>query len=148
MSSVSKKDGPNAVWQDREIRFDVRLKDLNLRKGEFEIDHLQGVEDTKGNTGDKGELVVTNLRTIWVSSKRRNINLSIGYGAMVSINTRTANTRLRGQTQSLYILTKFNGSRFEFIFTNLVSNSPRLFTTIQAVQRLSLIHISEPTRPY
>lgn len=135
MSSVSKKDGPNAVWQDREIRFDVRLKDLNLRKGEFEIDHLQGVEDTKGNTGDKGELVVTNLRTIWVSSKRRNINLSIGYGAMVSINTRTANTRLRGQTQSLYIMTKFNGSRFEFIFTNLVSNSPRLFTTIQAVQR-------------
>ena len=32
-------------------------------------------------------------------------------------------------------MTKFNGSRFEFIFTNLVSNSPRLFTTIQAVQR-------------
>ena len=49
--------GKNAVWQDREIRFDVKLKDLNLRKGEFEIDHLKGVEDTKGNTGDKGELV-------------------------------------------------------------------------------------------
>ena len=47
--------GKNAVWQDREIRFDVKLKDLNLRKGEFEIDHLKGVEDTKGNTGDKGE---------------------------------------------------------------------------------------------
>ena len=127
--------GKNAVWQDREIRFDVKLKDLNLRKGEFEIDHLKGVEDTKGNTGDKGELVVTNLRTIWVSSRRRNINLSIGYGAMVSINTRTAKTRLRGQTQSLYIMTKFNGSRFEFIFTNLVTNSPRLFNTIQAVHR-------------
>ena len=34
--------GKNAVWQDREIRFDVKLKDLNLRKGEFEIDHLKG----------------------------------------------------------------------------------------------------------
>ena len=44
--------GKNAVWQDREIRFDVKLKDLNLRKGEFEIDHLKGVEDTKGNTGE------------------------------------------------------------------------------------------------
>ena len=54
---------------------------------------------------------------------------------MVSINTRTAKTRLRGQTQSLYIMTKFNGSRFEFIFTNLVTNSPRLFNTIQAVHR-------------
>lgn len=30
---------------------------------------------------------------------------------------------------------KFNSSRFEFIFTNLVKNSPRLFTTVQAVHR-------------
>lgn len=39
------------------------------------------------------------------------------------------------RAQALYVLTKFNGSRFEFIFTNLVRNSPRLFTTIQAVFR-------------
>ncbi len=30
-------------------------------------------------------------------------------------------------------MTKFNSSRFEFIFTSLVKNSPRLFTTAQAV---------------
>ena len=35
----------------------------------------------------------------------------------------------------LYVLTKYNGSRFEFIFTNLVRNSPRIFTTVQAVFR-------------
>jgi hypothetical protein len=34
-------------------------------------------------------------------------------------------------SQALYVLTKFNGSRFEFIFTNLVKDAPRLFTTIQ-----------------
>ena len=40
--------------------------------------------------------------------------------------------RAAGGTQALYILTKFNHLRFEFIFTNLVKDSPRLFTTIQA----------------
>lgn len=30
-------------------------------------------------------------------------------------------------------MTRFNNTRFEFIFTSLVRNSPRLFTTIQAV---------------
>ena len=52
--------------------------------------------------------------------------------------------------QALYVLTKFNGSRFEFIFTNLVKDAPRLFTTIQVrastVQlprrRLRAIHVS------
>jgi len=32
-------------------------------------------------------------------------------------------------------MTKFLGSRFEFIFTSLVKNSPRLFTTVQSVLR-------------
>ena len=29
--------------------------------------------------------------------------------------------KLRGQTEALYILTRCNNTRFEFIFTNLVS---------------------------
>lgn len=32
-------------------------------------------------------------------------------------------------------MTKYNNSRFEFVFTNLVRQSPRLFTTVQAVYR-------------
>lgn len=35
-------------------------------------------------------------------------------------------------------MTKFNGTRFEFIFTSLVRRSPRLFSTVQAVFRLVL----------
>ena len=64
MSSVSKKDGPNAVRQDREIRF-VRLKDLNLRKGEFEIDHLQGWKTQRETPGTRASWC-TNLRTMGV----------------------------------------------------------------------------------
>eukprot|EP00291_Cryptomonas_curvata_P008385 CAMPEP_0172198098 /NCGR_PEP_ID=MMETSP1050-20130122/27883_1 /TAXON_ID=233186 /ORGANISM="Cryptomonas curvata, Strain CCAP979/52" /LENGTH=281 /DNA_ID=CAMNT_0012874851 /DNA_START=38 /DNA_END=879 /DNA_ORIENTATION=- len=96
---------------------------------------MSKIEDTKGNNGDNGELQVTNLRLMWISANNVKTNLSVGYGSVISINVRTANSRLRGNTQALYVLTKFNGSRFEFIFTNLISTSPRLFTTVQAVFR-------------
>ena len=82
-------------------------------------------------------LQVTNLRLMWISANNVKTNLSVGYGSVISINIRTANSRLRGNTQALYVLTKFNGSRFEFIFTNLISTSPRLFTTVQ----VRLIHV-------
>lgn len=75
------------VWQDREIRFDVQLsyvvepnhsflfanivncyRALELRPGEVLIDTLNNVEDTKGNSGEGGSLMITNLRIIWISS--------------------------------------------------------------------------------
>lgn len=82
----------------------------------------------------------------------------IGLNCIINTSIRTANSRLRGNTQvwrclyfasvavratlilactwqGLYVMTKFNNSRFEFIFTSLVKNSPRLFTTVQAVYR-------------
>ena len=124
-----------AVWQDREIRFDTPTAHLQNRKGEAVIDSINSVEDTKGNNGERGSLVVTNLRIMWISHKNSRTNLSIGFNTVVSINIRKAKSKLRGATQALYIMTKFGGSRFEFIFTSLVQHSPRLFTTVQAVLR-------------
>lgn len=106
-----------------------------MRKGEIEMDSINSVEDTKGNNGERGSLIISNLRMIWVAHKSQRTNLSIGHNCIISTNIRIANSRLRGNTQALYVLTKFNNSRFEFIFTSLVKNSPRLFTTIQAVCR-------------
>ena len=125
----------DGIWQDRDIRFDTQPAHLELRAGEVQIDSINSVEDTKGNNGEKGSLSITNLRLIWICHRNSRINLSIGYNAVVSINIRTANSRLRGNTQALYVMTKFNNSRFEFVFTNLVRQSPRLFTTVQAVYR-------------
>ena len=51
------------------------------------------------------------------------------------MNIRKARSKIRGHTQALCILSKFNSVRFEFMFTSLVKNSPRLFTTAQAVMR-------------
>lgn len=56
-----------SIWEDREIRFDIRSNLLSCRKGEIVIDSINSVEDTKGNNGERGSLIVTNLRIIWVS---------------------------------------------------------------------------------
>jgi len=135
-SSKSKsKDEDDGVWQDRDIRFDTSLSQLAIRPGEFQIDSINSVEDTKGNNGEKGSLAITNLRLVWICHRNSRINLSIGYSAVQAINIKTSNSRLRGNTQALYVMTKYNNARFEFVFTNLVRQSPRLFTTVQAVYR-------------
>lgn len=140
------------IWQDREIRFDVPRQQLQTNKGEFEIDSINSVEDTKGNNGKRGFLVVTNLRVIWAQHKNPTTNLSIGFNCITSINIKTVRSKLRGNVQGLYVMTKVpkpktNGSkkvkftRFEFIFTSLVRKSPRLFTTVQAVVRCKFLFI-------
>ena len=121
------------VWQDREIRFDSPPRLLENRSGEYIIDSINSVEDTKGNNGERGSLVVTNLRILWIAHKSNRTNLSIGFNTVLTISIRKARSKLRGPTLALYIMTKDTNSRFEFIFTSLVKNSPRLFTTIQAV---------------
>ncbi len=122
------------IWQDREIRFDENSKLLACRKGEKIIDSINSVEDTKGNNGERGSLIVTNLRLMWISHANMKINLSIGLNTILSINIKKAKSKLKGTTQALCVLAKFS-SRFEFMFTSLVKNSPRLFTTVQAVMR-------------
>jgi Bardet-Biedl syndrome 5 protein len=123
------------IWQDRDIRFDTPPKNLVCRVGEYIIDSINSVEDTKGNNGERGSIICTNLRLIWVSHKSPKTNLSIGLNTVISINIRNAKSKLRGPTQALYIMTKFVVNRFEFVFTSLVKNSPRLFTTVQSVLR-------------
>lgn len=132
---MTAKSEQDLVWQDREIRFDVPYSQLQLLKGEHEIDSINSVEDTKGNNGDKGALMITNLRLIWISHKHPRTNLSIGYNCIMNTSIRLANSRLRGNTEALYVMTKYQTTRFEFIFTSLVHRSPRLFTTVQAVFR-------------
>jgi len=132
---MSTHPADEGVWQDREIRFDVGFALLKPRRGEVEIDSINSVEDTKGNNGEKGQLSITNLRIIWCAHKDPKTNLSIGLNCILSTTIRTASSKLRGNTQALYVMTKFNNSRFEFIFTSLVKGSPRLFTTCQAIYR-------------
>ena len=48
---------------------------MNVRPGEKMIDKLDSIEDTKGNNGDRGRLIITNLRIIWHSASLPRVNL-------------------------------------------------------------------------
>lgn len=48
---------------------------MKLRPGEKLIDRLDSVEDTKGNGGDRGRLIVTNLRILWHSLTTPRVSL-------------------------------------------------------------------------
>eukprot|EP00039_Didymoeca_costata_P002624 m.61518 g.61518 ORF g.61518 m.61518 type:complete len:352 (+) comp11421_c0_seq1:191-1246(+) len=123
-------------WRERECRFDVKESDLTQQNGEELIDYLPQVEDTKGNNGQSGRLLITNMRLIWMSDKKSKTNLSIGLNAIFQLSIKSVNSRLRGgQTRSLFVSAKSNVHKFQFIFTNAITDTPRLFTTIQAVHR-------------
>ncbi|XP_022181701.1 Bardet-Biedl syndrome 5 protein homolog isoform X1 [Myzus persicae] len=122
------------TWEDQEIQFDLSIsKALKMRNGEKIIDRLEFIEDTKGNSGDKGVLVITNLRAIWHSMTLARISLSIGYNCIQDISTRIVNSRLKGITEAIYIQAKYNGLRYEFVFTNLIPGNTRHFTSFIGV---------------
>ncbi|KRZ94199.1 Bardet-Biedl syndrome 5 -like protein [Trichinella sp. T8] len=52
-------------------------KQLKLRNKEFIVDKSHGIENTKGNRQQKGTLILTNLRIIWLSHASSKINLRI-----------------------------------------------------------------------
>lgn len=60
---------------------------------------------------------MTNLRLIWQSKTKARINLTIGYNAISSISKKNFHSELRGFYNSLHLLCKISGTRFEFIFT-------------------------------
>ena len=69
---------------------------------------MNDVEDTKGNKGDKGSLIITNLRLIWFCDDNRHINLSIGYDCVMSNDVKEVESVLKGGfSQALYLRTKF-----------------------------------------
>jgi Bardet-Biedl syndrome 5 protein len=98
---------------DRDIKFDTKGKYFDLQAGEEEIDLISKVEDTKGKTGEKGEMRVTNLRLMWISSQKADTNLStfnafviflfffegLGLNCVKDLFIRNANSVIKGSTQ-------------------------------------------------
>lgn len=92
------------VWMDHEVRFDVSKQLLvwiinkkALRTGEKTIETLQNIEDTKGNNGDIGTMMFTNLRIIWYSLADIKINLSIGYDNILNSDIKSAISKVKGK---------------------------------------------------
>ncbi|KAA6392312.1 MAG: hypothetical protein EZS28_012161 [Streblomastix strix] len=125
----------NFVQVDRELKFDIGNELQALQPGEEQIDLIPKIEDTKGSNGEEGFLRVTNLRLLWISKENDETNISMGHNCIKDLYIRNANSVLKGNAQSLYVVTKYEGNKYEFIFTNFGADSPRLFTTAQTVVR-------------
>ncbi|XP_017752753.1 PREDICTED: Bardet-Biedl syndrome 5 protein homolog [Eufriesea mexicana] len=123
------------MWQDNEVRFDVSCTHMQLRLGEFTVDKLDLIEDTKGNAGDNGRLIVTNLRIIWHSLLLPRINLSIGYNTFITVNSENIHSLQGKHLQALHILASFRNCRYEFLFTNQDLKSTRHYTSVIGVYR-------------
>ncbi|KAG7309428.1 hypothetical protein JYU34_005397 [Plutella xylostella] len=130
---MSKK--PGAVWEDREVLFDLPFNYLRLRPGEKIFERIEPIEDTKGNTGTRGRMVLTCLRIIWHSLAQPRINLSIGLNTVLSTSTKIVSSGLRGTTQALYVLAAQKNNRYEFIFTNLSPSCVRHYTAVVGAHR-------------
>ncbi|KOB79199.1 putative Bardet-Biedl syndrome 5 [Operophtera brumata] len=121
---MSNKNKFGAVWEDKEVLFDLPFSHLKLRPGEKIFERIEPIEDTKGNSGTKGRMVVTSLRIIWHSLASPRINF-----------TKIVNSGLRGTTQALNVLAQYRTSRYEFIFTNLSPNCVRHYTSVVGIHK-------------
>ncbi|XP_054168632.1 Bardet-Biedl syndrome 5 protein homolog [Oppia nitens] len=135
-------DKRESLWQDRDVRFDVPLNELKLRNGERIVEYFSKIEDTKGNAGEEGKVTITNLRLIWQSKIKPRINLSVGLGCVSSLTNRTIHTKLRGKHEALYIMTKVNGTRYEFIFTQLDLELGTQFGIVQLISKVCRAYTS------
>lgn len=61
---------------------------------------------------------------------------AIGYLCILTMNTKTVVSKLRGSTEALYLLTVTSKQRFEFIFTDLVMSNSRHFLSIFEVYKI------------
>ncbi len=124
------------IWQEREVRFDISKKEISLRKGEKCLDTISNIEDSKGNNGDVGCMMFTNLRIVWFCVENLKLNLSIGYDCIISSDVKPTNSKVSGESMALFIKVKFGNNRFEFVFNAVANTSPQLFNTFTYVIRL------------
>lgn len=108
---------------------------MQYRAGEKLIDSISQVEDTKGNTGELGNMIITNLRLIWFSEANQRINLSVGFDCILSTEIKETNSAIKGTSLSLLLKTRFQQARYEFIFSSVIKNNPKMFASFQAVIR-------------
>lgn len=80
---------------------------LQYRPGERLIDSISQVEDTKGNTGEFGNMIITNLRLIWFSEGNQRINLSVGFDCILSTEIKETTSAIKGTSLSLSLKTRF-----------------------------------------
>lgn len=106
-------------WKDKSLCFDLRSSDLKLDNGEQLIGCFFPIEDTKGNPDELGILKITNLRLIWICCDKRRVNLSIGWRTISLAFEQNMRDSLNATITSLCVLTKYESTKYEFVFNKM-----------------------------
>lgn len=119
------RHGPakGSSWKDKSLCFDLRLQELELDRGEQLIGCFFPIEDVKGNQDELGLLKITNLRLIWICCKKRRVNLSIGWRTVTLAYEQNLKDALGVATTSLFVMTKYESTKYEFVFNRRASAS-------------------------
>lgn len=123
---------------DRQVGFDLTREYINFVKGEFLAKRFSEVEDRKGNPGIMGDLLVTNLRIIWLQDRMPRINLSVGYNLFV--NMALIQPDISEESENVQIKVLHGNDRFEFLFFRRKNNQgsfdilPKLFNAYDATR--------------
>lgn len=60
---------------------------------------------------------------------------AVGHNCIMSVCTKMVKSGLRGTTQALTMLAQYRNSKYEFIFTNLLPNCVRHYTSVIGVHK-------------
>ena len=76
-------------------------------------------------------MAVQQVRRCWRRRQRkpRSSNLSIGWNCVVGVAVKSVENRLKGKSTGLFITTKHNNQRFEFVFTYAGAAAPLALST-------------------
>jgi len=81
-------------------------------------------------------MVITNLRFIWYLDSDRDVNLSVGYNAIIKVEINSIPSTTSGNVSLLRLRAKMNKCKYEFKFKTLERNrSNDIFNTFQKICR-------------
>lgn len=126
----------NYTCQDRVIVFDIPEDDLNLCSGEKIIDKISNIEDLKGNNGDIGQIIITNIRLIYSSNQNKKSNISIGLSTIQDISSNFISSTISGQTNATQLICKSGNRRYELEFCSRNEKKLDLKKTISNILKI------------
>jgi Bardet-Biedl syndrome 5 protein len=122
------------LWELKLIKFDINLED-NVKAYERHLAVSHMVEDMKGNPGQKGSFIVTNLRLIWHGNVDRDLNLSIGLDTITNVMIKTL--PIQGFHDLKYVLIvkclSPRQTKYEFKFSGHTAIEENLFKKVEIV---------------
>ena len=124
----------NILWQDRQVIFNASKSEFIFGKGEETYKTMSSIEDLKAN--EIGTFIFTNLRLIWYNNKNPKANQSIGYDCIDSLEKKTSDSMMTGQSNILSIHCKVDKNRYELEYRHLSENNHDPYINLTNILKL------------